>query len=139
MSRLSADGILLITWCGSSFLDALCKPRDAALRGVRVEKKQVNSPSLAYCVSESARFIFLNIAYNTRGSGFKSCPKSYSGGRQRDYLSAGCVAVCNTEPGFWSVLPVIYFHFSGLSAYPQPRRFFTPSARSVRVRRGHWF
>lgn len=39
----------VITCCGSSFLEALCKPRDAALRGVRVEKKQVNSVSRLLC------------------------------------------------------------------------------------------
>ncbi len=39
----------MITCCESSFLEALCKPRDAALRGVRVEKKQVNSVSRLLC------------------------------------------------------------------------------------------
>lgn len=41
--------LVTITCCGSSFLEALCTPRDAALGGVRVEKKQVNSVSRLLC------------------------------------------------------------------------------------------
>lgn len=39
----------VITCCGLCFLEALCNPRDAALSGVRVEKKQVNSVSRLLC------------------------------------------------------------------------------------------
>lgn len=55
------------------FLEALCEPRDAALRGVRVEKKQVNSVSRFQC-ERLASLYFTYLTGALLGSGAISCP-----------------------------------------------------------------
>lgn len=93
------------------------EPRDAVLRGVRVEKKQVNSHPATYCVSDATLS-----GGSVQFTGVKCEFRKYSlscirrKGRQPNKFSLPSESNCNIGAGFWSVLPVIYFHPSGLQA-----------------------
>lgn len=62
-------------------LKRLRKPRDTVLRGVRVEKKQVNSVSRLHC-ERVASLYFTYLVISIQGSGTITCPKTSLDGRQ---------------------------------------------------------
>lgn len=51
------------------------EPRDTVLRGVRVEKKQVNSVSRLHCEPVGSLY-FTYLVISVQGSGTISCPKT---------------------------------------------------------------
>lgn len=107
----------VITCRGSGFLEALCEPRDAALRGVRVEKKQVNSVSRFQC-ERLASLNFYLFNSSTFGFGCDIASLIRLERQQRGHLPVGCVAVSNFEPvsGQYRqfIYLFIYFYLSGL-------------------------
>lgn len=111
----------VITCRGSGFLEELCEPRDAALRGVRVEKKQVNSVSRFQCERLASLYFYL-FNSSTFGFGCDIASLFRLERQQRDHLPVGCVAVCNFEPvsGQYRqfIYLFIYFYLSGLQALP---------------------
>lgn len=111
----------VITCRGSGFLEELCEPRDAALRGVRVEKKQVNSVSRFQCERLASLYFYL-FNSSTFGFGCDIASLIRLERQQRGHLPVGCVAVCHFEPvsGQYRqfIYLFIYFYLSGLQALP---------------------
>lgn len=115
----------VITCRGSGFLEELCEPRDAALRGVRVEKKQVNSVSRFQC-ERLASLYFYVFNSSTFGFGCDIASLIRLERQQRGHLPVGCLAVCHFEPvsGQYRqfIYLFIYFYLSGLQALPLASR-----------------